>query len=559
MTDGGSAQPTRHLLALAAVLLLGMVIVGPGAFSADEGAAIVQAQHLAAGDGWIVDHPFPEADPEGEAYPLELGLVGENGTAPFAKHPVYAATVWGGEAVDGWYASVIGSVLATVLAAWLAARIVARFDTGLQAPTLWLVGLGTPLLFDSYTLIAHSISAAAAGAMALGAITVIEEEKRWGFGLLLAGGVVASSVRTEASLFAVVLAVACVVASRNRRGLMAAGAVVAGAAAGYATTAVLRRAIVGSSTTNQPPTGIRGGSFLDDRFQALRTTWLRTHYGPLDTAGTLLALGIVLLIVAIVLVRRDQPGPAGLVVVGGAVAACLGLVIGGVRPVPGLLIACPVLTVGFFAIDRLPWSRAATRVLAFTTAGFALGVLATQYRTGGSGEWGGRYFAMLLPLAIPLAVVALDQLLRTTPADTRRAVVVSLAAVSAVLAVFSVATLRRFHDNQQAFSSGLATVSETDPGDGGEPVVVATGGFVPRMAWDVFDDRRWLLVDLRDEDYPDQLAALAARLDELGVERWTLVTRPGDDAGPAAVEATAPVGEPMTGLPSGGWIARPVG
>jgi len=46
------------------VLLALVPLIGTGSsFSADEGAAIVQAKSLDRGDGWIVEHPFPAVDP----------------------------------------------------------------------------------------------------------------------------------------------------------------------------------------------------------------------------------------------------------------------------------------------------------------------------------------------------------------------------------------------------------------------------------------------------------------------------------------------------------------
>jgi hypothetical protein len=559
LTGGGPARLLLHVLGLAVVLLVGAVFVGPGAFSADEGAAISQARLLAAGDGWILDHPFAEVDPSGDAYPMELSVTGDKGAAPFAKHPVYASALWAGEAADGWYADVAWSLLGTLLAAWFAARIVARFDPRLQAVTLWFVGIGTPLLFYGYALIAHTLSAAAAGAMALGAIVYLDEDRRLGL-LLVAGGALAGVlVRTEAALFVGALVVACVVADRTRRRWVTAAVAVTAAVGAYATTALLRRSIIGSGSTDRPPTGIRSGSFVSDRIEALRVTWFRTGYGDVEFTDALLAIGVILLAVSIVCVRRQRPDLARVLAVGGAATATIGLLGGGTRLVPGLLFACPVLAAGFLALDRLPWSRPTPRILGLTSAVFALAVVATQYGSGGSGEWGGRYFSMLLPLVAPLIVAGLAQLLADTTPVTRRTIVGSLAVASVASAVLAVLTLRDFHDNQQTFADGLERVTAVDPGDGGLPVVVATGGYVPRMSWDFFDERRFLLVDAAEDGYPEQLAAVAARLDEAGVEHWTLVTRPDDEEGPAAVETTALVGEEVPGFPGLGWVARPVG
>ncbi|MDQ6910972.1 MAG: hypothetical protein M3Z84_09370, partial [Actinomycetota bacterium] len=97
-----------HLLALAVVLVALVPLVGTTAsFSADEGAAIVQAHSLSRGDGWIVEHPLPQVDPTGKNYPLELSERGSRGFAPFGKHPLYALAL---AAADG-----LGGVTAMVL------------------------------------------------------------------------------------------------------------------------------------------------------------------------------------------------------------------------------------------------------------------------------------------------------------------------------------------------------------------------------------------------------------------------------------------------------------
>ena len=89
--------------------------------------------------------------------------------------------------------------------------------------------------------------------------------------------------------------------------------------------------------------------------------------------------------------------------------------------VPGLLVAAPVLAAGLVALRR-SCLRPLGAGLAFTTfAVFALLVAATQYARGGSGEWGGRYFALGLPVLVPVALLALAEAGARLDAVTRRA------------------------------------------------------------------------------------------------------------------------------------------
>ena len=197
-----------HVVALGLVLIALMPVVGTGAsFSADEGAAITQARALARGDGWIVDHPLPQVDPEGANYPLELSSRGPNGVAPFAKHPLYALVLAGAQRVGR------DQRHGRPLAARHAGRRrpgrgpASRIDgPGLARPTLWALGLASPLLFDGYLVVAHTIGAALAAAAVLVAVVAIER-RRPALALAVAPLVAAAVLfRTEALLFGVALA-----------------------------------------------------------------------------------------------------------------------------------------------------------------------------------------------------------------------------------------------------------------------------------------------------------------------------------------------------------------
>ena len=79
-----------HAAALLIVLLALMPYVRTDAvYYSDEGQAVIQAQHLANGDGSIVPDPVAAADPAATDYPLTNADVGAKGIAPLAKHPTY--------------------------------------------------------------------------------------------------------------------------------------------------------------------------------------------------------------------------------------------------------------------------------------------------------------------------------------------------------------------------------------------------------------------------------------------------------------------------------------
>src|SRR5206468_10994972 len=119
-----NASVWAHMGALAVVLVALLAVVGSSSsFSADEGAAIIQARSLAAGHGWIVADPVPAADPTGVDYPRELSEHGARGVAPFGKHALYALVLAGADRMGGVEAMVLLSLAGTVVAAGLAGAL----------------------------------------------------------------------------------------------------------------------------------------------------------------------------------------------------------------------------------------------------------------------------------------------------------------------------------------------------------------------------------------------------------------------------------------------------
>lgn len=519
-----------HLAALAVVLLAVMPLIGTASsFSADEGAAIVQARSLARGDGWIVSHPVPEADPTGAAYPLELSERGAKGTAPFAKHPLYALLLAGADRAAGMTGMVLFSVLGTVAAAGLAALLARRLDPAIARPTLWAVGVASPLFFDGYLVIAHALGAAAAAAAVLAAAAAFER-RRPAVALAVAPCMVAAVLlRTEAVFVALglALAVATVVGAGARRdrliALLVAGGSLMGAAVGKVGEGAWVSSIVGRGAAGTGPTNpVAGSGFLADRRQAFVLTWLRPSYDARHVVDLLLVLMLAALVLGAYTVRRGRPGAAAMVASAGA-SAVAALVLAPGNVVPGLLVACPLIAAGSLLLGRDTFGSATARLAAVTSAVYAACVLATQYSTGGSGEWGGRYFALALPLAVPVLVLAVRN-------AGCRPLVVGLVVCSLAMGVMAVGSLRSTH------RFGAALVAAVDRAAGPDrPVVVTTAPLMPRLAWPTFDHQRWLL------SRPDDLGDLVGRLRGAGVTRFTFVAQTGTEVArlPAGVATEA--------------------
>jgi hypothetical protein len=551
---GWNAPLWAHVAALGLLLTALLAVVGTHAsFSADEGAVIIQARSLARGDGWIVEHPVPQADPDGANYPLELSSKGPEGVAPFAKHPVYALVLAGMERLGGIRAMVGLSLVGTLVAAGVAAALASRIGgPGLARPALWGVGLGTPLFFDGYLVIAHTVGAALAGAAVLTAAVAVDRRRPV---LALAVAPLAGLAvlfRTEALLYSLALAVvAGVLALRRTGSTRVVAAVVAAASAGGAAAAALAErswaaAIVGGtplSTGGGPPAG---DGFLADRFHAFVLTWLRPTYdgGPVDVALVVMAVAAVL---AVIVAGRHpgDDGPVRLLAGAAAVASVLAVVAGRGAVVPGLLVACPLVAAGLFAFRRADLGAGPHATLAAgTCAGFAVAVLATQYSTGGSGEWGGRYFALGLPVVVPLCLVALRRVGERLNHATQRVGAAAMVVCSVSLAALAIGGLRDTHQFTgrlvAAIDRTARTVAPSATGDD-RPVILTTEPAIPRSAWATFHRQRWMLAR------SDDLSGVVDRLRAAGVDRVTLVsTRPPEGL-------TRQLGPGVTQVSADGW------
>lgn len=520
--DRGRELPLGgHAVALLVVLVALLPVVGwEASYSADEGAAIIQAQSLADGDGWVIPHPMPELDPDSSLYPLELSSRGPDGIASYAKHPFYPVLLAGADLVAGHLGMVLLSILGTWLAALGAAALSVRIGVGRPRTVLWLVGLGSPLLFDSYWVLAHSL-AAAAGVWAV--VLLLSGEAKRVRALHVGGAaalvVLATLLRTEAGLFGLAVAgsMGLLAAVHRRVSLLVGGAVMGAAALGARLVETwLHDQILGGAATSTAAFNARsraGG--VADRWDGLEAAWLRaTPPGGETGAATLVVLGVALAVAAIVMLRRADDGAARALAIGSAGAFFVRALMAPAA-VPGLVMAMPLLAAGAAAGSPAVVRRWDRRFVLAVVTLFWLAVIATQYAEGGVAEWGGRYFAMGIPLVTPLLVAALTSVLDRRPRPTARTIRGALAVAVLSLAVLSVRELRRVHLETERT---LERIDEMAALAGEDPVIVTDASPIPRLDWRHFDDRRWLLAR------PDDNADLPARLAEQGVTRWVLVS-----------------------------------
>src|SRR3954451_4607066 len=80
-----SLLPDLALLALV-LLVVTWWVATDVSYTSDEQAAVLQAQQLATGGGWLTPNPLPAVDPDGQYFYAVLSDQGAGGIAFYAKH-----------------------------------------------------------------------------------------------------------------------------------------------------------------------------------------------------------------------------------------------------------------------------------------------------------------------------------------------------------------------------------------------------------------------------------------------------------------------------------------
>jgi hypothetical protein len=512
----------QHAVALTVALLaLAPALAGRGLFSGDEGAALAQAELLVEDRSWGFGVPRPDLDPEGVVGPFDRADV-ETG-APFAKHPAYPVLLVPFVAVAGTAGAKLVSVLGTVLASVAAALIGRRLRPGIERPVLWITGLASPLLFNGWLVIAHTLAAAGCSFAALIVLNGLTARPRAramaGVATLMLAAVL---VRNEAVLFGAALAVAALAVAAHRRSgdLARLGlAAVVGTGAGYLLDAFL----TGLVASPEPPfvvgQTLSSSNYLAGRVFPTVQTLVMPVRGAVDGFDLVAVLALGLAVGAAVSVRRRPEDRAGIALMA-VVAAAAGLVrlAGPPVAIPGLLTAFPLLPVGWVLLTRDRLRQPAVVLVGLTTGLFVGAVLATQYETGGTAEWGFRYGAAALPLMVPLAVVGLADAARRLDPGLRIVLVGALIVLSGSLAALSLRVL----DYQHRITLGAVSAVEEVRRQSDRPVVVTSYLPLGRVAWaEVLSGEDWTLVE------EGEIGDLAERLVEDGGD-VVLVTQDPD-------------------------------
>lgn len=517
--NGVSRSYLWHVLGLLIVLIALIPIVDNGSFAIpDEGVYSAQAENLSNGS-WAAERPASDIDTEGNwAVLSDSSFRGSEGI-PYARRPLYPLALTTFWKVGGIVGGIVLSVFGTWAAAALSGLIASRFDRRAAAPTLWLAGIGSPLLFDAYLLVGHSIAAAFAAALSLAVVRALEgmsdrpaEDRRvpWRWITLAIVAVVPLTLlRTEGIIFVgglgAALGLAAIRLSERRidvRRLAFAFALVAFGAATYLLNNTWGRAITSGADGDV--------TFVDRHSNALDAVWysvLRPWFPDNTTASAAMVLVVVGSVAGPITIRfapRFRVLGVGFLVLAGGAAVIRGFE--STDLVSGLVPAIPWIVIGLCMLGRSDLRTAGSRTL-LTAACLAFVVVTfTSYGDGGAAEWGGRFYHLLLPALAPVAALGL---LRLTQTLTRAELLIAFASIALLTTALSVASIRASTELRRITGEVETYLNEISASHDGLMVFAPlTPSGASRLLWRVGSPTRPMLT-------APELRALPLLLDEV--------------------------------------------
>jgi len=549
---------------LAVCLILAAIGVASGwtgsIINSDEAATLSQAEIVRTTGAWGIVNPAFEIDPEGRWFAIDRSEQAAGRFYPYTKHIVYPMIVRLLGDIGGLRMVLAMQGVAVGLAAGLAALMMKRLVSErpkadrLVVLTVWVVGLGSPLAFDSSWVMAHGYGALAGGLAGFGAlvVTMTESPRRpvmLGPVVALATGIsVGVLLRSEGVLWGLSLAVALGftgVARRHRPTIMAAILAMVAALATYRFDTAIAQAAQGSAEAFVIEDSV---PWLSGRLPGFFNSFLRTTYGDDQMSAVLPGVAAIGTAAAWFLAARLSAATAAaerraaVIAASAATAAwvlyLLWQIVVGYDTMPGLLIASPVVlaAVASHRVERdvlrspgrstLGWVHRQPGVAMLCIAWVALigATIATQYAAGGSMDWGGRYLHLGLPVGIVISILGLSRVIRSAPSPGLRPVLGLLAASVLLVSMSGVVLSVGQHRVAGQTVDKIAQRISLDPSaaEPGGAVVVTTNPALGRALWPQALTQRWLSI-LTTSDARDAAPGL-----DLNTASFVLVVSPDE-------------------------------
>lgn len=540
---GAEAPPTKalhwfkriwvHALLLGMALGLIMPLVDNGTPAAvDEGVYATQAANLAEGS-WAAPRPLPHLDNDGSHGALiDSEIVGDE-WVPYSRQPLYPILLAPWYKIAGYRGMLVLSVIGTWVASLASAGLARLLDRRLAIAALWVTGVATPLLFDSYVVLGHSVAAAAAGLVAYSLL------RAWGFGAdgsisapdfrwmlgCVPSAIVLVLVRSEGAVFVGSAAVAGTLLSLSglpnsiridwRRMATAVLVGTIGSIA-YFGNGLWSSAIVGHHIGTSGSVARETDPLAQTWVSILRPWGIDNRYA--SAAMVLMVVGVI----AAPLLLRMMPGRP-ILAVGFVCLAAIGSLAHHLERqelVSGLIATIPIVVMGLLLLRRVDLARTPIAFLLGTSALSTAIIIWTSYGVGGTAEWGGRFYHVLLPSLVAVSLPGLHWGLTTLPTRLRW---IAVASTLVTAVSISTAALRTLSEYKVFNRSEVDAVVEYHEDLGrGDPIIFATvqQSGLTRLFWRELIDGAPIV----NGGSIGGLNSMLPTLNESGVDRISVIT-----------------------------------
>ena len=397
----------------------------------DDGIYAKQAVILADGT-WSGTRPVSEIDESGLNSALGPEITYDDRQIPYPRNPLFSTLL----SLSYRLANYRGLVAFSVVGVWVAsvaAGLLARMlDVRFGIPALLATGLVSPLVFDTSLVSAHGMAAGMCGLTLLALGQVVDRRRRLPLLVATVGAALLVGLRTEGviamvatSIVLAMMAVQIRPFRVDRLAATAAASVVVATVSSYLASGYWTQKII----ENAGRTSSISRELSSDR-SPLRAAWvslIRPWYGTAVNAQPALVFAVIATLVAAVSVKvapRRWLLPVMLLVV--AAGCVITQAWAGSGLITGLFSAFPALGAGLILLRREDLGRPMiTRHLGISALTLA-GITYAAYSVGGSAEWGGRFYHLLLPLLVPLVIVGLHHGYRSLPQRPARVAAVAI-------------------------------------------------------------------------------------------------------------------------------------
>lgn len=497
----------------------------------DEGVYSAQASALSNGS-WEQPRPAPDVDIKGYFDPVGPSAIKGDRRIPYGRHPLYGLTLSVFYRVAGQSGMLFLSTATGLCIAILTGLIARRIRATYGVPALLLTAIGSPILFNSFIVSAHNIATMLAGALALCGLAFSERPKWWAATLMAPAAFLLPCFRSEGSIFVASVAIAFGVSSigwpirkRPHFPTLLAGVIIGlFGVSGFLVDLRASRAVLSLNNYYSNPIDTIGGAQsgpLNAAWIALAQPW---SYGG-DAILPLLLTVSAVLVAALSLRAFPRFQLLPLTLIGISAASAVWIHFTRLTPITGLIATMPTLLFSAFWLRCRDLKDRNVAILSLTSTISLILLLATIYGDGGAAQWGGRLIQILLPVAIPLAVIGMDNARKIVSRESGIFAGTCLAILAVALGTFSLRTNSSLRETNGSLVAG--TTDAVTQFSHGKTVTLLARGHMdgsPRSFWNDDVQLNLLSTSFRNSYLAVQLAEKA------GYDTVIFITDAPDDA-----------------------------